>query len=72
MSLEPEVTGLLVLHSDAAALVKAMDRLIENKNLRLKMGGAGRNLTEREFNIDKVVDEHFSIYNELLATTGIH
>ncbi len=49
---------------------QAMNRLIEDVALRLSMGKAGRYLAEREFSIDKVVDAHLDIYDELLAVRG--
>jgi glycosyltransferase involved in cell wall biosynthesis len=65
-AIEPNVSGLLVPAHDAVALSKAIEELIENKELRQKMGEAGRKLAEKEYDINIVVDEHLSIYKELL------
>jgi len=65
-AVEPDVSGLLVPARNAKALAQAMERLIEDDVLRQRMGRAGRDLTEREFGIDKVVAAHLAIYQELI------
>ena len=61
----PNVTGLLVPVRDATALADAIERLLSDADLRQSMGAAGRKLAEREFGIDKVVEAHLKIYQEL-------
>ena len=39
---------------------------IENKEERINMGKIGRDLAEREFDIEKIVLEHLNIYQLLL------
>jgi len=46
-------------------LADAIQRLIENPELRQRMGQAGRELAEREFGIERVIDQHMTIYREL-------
>jgi len=65
-AIEPDVTGLLVPVRDAEALANALQLLIQDSELRQAMGRAGRALAEREFGIEKVVDAHLQIYQELL------
>lgn len=65
-AIEDGVTGLLVPVRDAGALADALQRLIENPEERRAMGRAGRDLAEREFAIENVVDAHVAIYDELL------
>ena len=65
-AIEPNVTGLLVPVRNAVALADAIQFLIENPEKRKAMGQAGRVLAEREFTIEKVVDSHLDIYNELM------
>ena len=43
------------------------NRLSEDEALRKRMGAAGRLLAEREFAIEKVVQQHLDIYAELEA-----
>ena len=59
--------GLLVPPRDATALAAAIRRLIENPDLRRRMGLAGRTRAESEFGIERVVQRHLEIYRELLA-----
>ena len=61
----PGVTGLLVPAKDPVALADAIQRLIEDPDLRHRMGKAGRELAEKEFAIEKIVNEHLEIYQEL-------
>ena len=59
--------GLLVPARDATALAAAIRRLIENPDLRHRMGVAGRVRAESEFGIERVVHRHLEIYRELLT-----
>ena len=65
-AIEPNQTGLLVPVRDSNALASAMKRLIDEPNLRHRLGKAGRILAEQEFSIEKVVAEHLNIYRNLL------
>jgi len=65
-AIEPGVTGLLVPARDAEALASTIKQLVEDHVLRQRMGIAGRRLAEREFSIEKVVDAHLAVYQELV------
>lgn len=65
-AIEPDVSGLLVPARDARALADAVLRLAKDGDLRRRMGAAGRELAEAEFDIRKVVQAHLAIYTELL------
>ena len=65
-AIEPNVSGLLIPPRNELALADALQRLIVDAELRQSMGKAGRNLAEREFGIEKVVNLHLQIYRELL------
>ncbi|YCH24509.1 glycosyltransferase family 4 protein [Pseudomonas sp. D2-5] len=67
-AIEPDVTGLLVPVRDAIALADAIERLVVDTSLRQKMGRAGRELAEREFSIENVVQQHLEIYRGLEVT----
>jgi len=71
-AIESSVTGVLVPVRDAEALANAIQDLIQNPEKRKSMGKAGRNLAEREFSIEKVVDAHLDIYDELLKSTKVN
>ncbi len=64
-AIEPNITGLLVPARNAGALADAIQQLIEDKPLRYRMGKAGRELAERKFSIEKIVDAHLEIYRSL-------
>jgi len=68
-AIEPGRTGVLVPARDPVALADALQQLIENAEVRKKMGKAGRELAEREFKIEKIVAEHLKIYRELLEAS---
>lgn len=65
-AIEPDKTGLLVPVRDCVALADAIERLIKDKELRQQMGKAGRELAVREFSIDRVVEAHMNVYQEIL------
>lgn len=62
-----DVTGLLVPVKNSDALASAIERLLNDPELCLEMGRAGRLLAEKEFEVNSVVQKHLAIYQELLA-----
>lgn len=66
-AIEPDVTGVLVPVKNASALADAIQALIESPERRLRMGKAGRELAEKAFSIDRIVEQHLAIYKELLG-----
>jgi glycosyltransferase involved in cell wall biosynthesis len=67
-AIEPGVTGLLVSVRNAESLACAIEQLLIAPERRLKMGLAGRQLAEKEFDVRAVVDKHIAIYRRLLAS----
>ena len=65
-AIEPNKTGLVVPINNAEALADAIEYLIDNPDVRKKMGAAGRALAEKDFAIEKIVAEHMKIYRKLL------
>ena len=63
----PKKTGLLVPVKDYKKLADAIEWLIENPTERIAMGREGRKFAEKEFGIEKIVQHHLDIYEELLA-----
>jgi len=59
-------TGLLVPAKDPQKLADALQWLIENPKERYEMGKAGRKFAEKEFPIEKIVQNHLNIYQELI------
>ena len=62
----PNKTGLLVPVRNPEKLADAIEWLINNPNERISMGKAGRKLAEKEFRIEKIIENHMEIYKELL------
>jgi len=63
----PSETGLLIPVRDAPALAGAIQQLVENKAIRIKMGAKARLFAEQEFDVRSVVDKHLNIYSDLLG-----
>ena len=52
------------LVKDPNTLAHAIEQLVTGSELRVRMGNAGRQLAEREFAIEKVVEQHLAIYQQ--------
>lgn len=63
---DDERTGLLVPPRDPAALRAAIDRLLADKPLRLRLGAAGRQKIVAGYSWEKVADETVAVYEEAL------
>ena len=61
--------GFLIPIKDVEALKEKLQLLIDNPDLRQKMGKAGREKAEREFSLDIVIEKHLSIYDELVSNS---
>lgn len=59
------VNGILVPVRDSELLAQAMQNLIEDPNLRTRLGIAGRRIAEQEFSMDQVIAETLSLYVHL-------
>lgn len=64
------VNGYIVEKDDVVGFAEKLSVLINDKDLRHRMGIASRKKAEREFNVDHVVDVHIKAYNELLKNSG--
>jgi glycosyltransferase involved in cell wall biosynthesis len=64
---EDGVTGVLVPQGDAQALREAITRLLENPELRRKLGVAARARVQEVASWDRVVDETLAAYEAALA-----
>lgn len=64
-AITPDETGLLIPVKDQVALANAIQKLIENPELRIQMGKAGRALAEDAFSIEQIVAQHLNIYDEV-------
>jgi glycosyltransferase involved in cell wall biosynthesis len=60
---DDEVNGLLVPVKDAPALARAMERMIDDPEMRKRMGKAGRKKVERKFDEKIVIQKILKIYD---------
>lgn len=58
------VNGFLIPIKNSAALAERLRILIEDKDLRIRMGKAAREKAEREFSLESVVNKHLEIYSK--------
>jgi glycosyltransferase involved in cell wall biosynthesis len=61
---DDEVNGLLVPVKDAPALAGAMERMINDPEMRKRMGKAGRKKVEREFDEKIVIKKILEVYDK--------
>lgn len=59
-------TGILVKVKDSKTLSVAIEKLIKNRELSIKMGIEGRKFAEKKFSITNVINSHLEIYNKLI------
>ena len=60
-----DVTGLEVPPGDHAALRAAMERLTTDREMRLRMGSAGRERVLANFTLAQMIDRHLALCGEL-------
>lgn len=58
----PDVTALVVPVKNSLSLANAIEYLANHAPIRKAMGNAARQLAERQFSIDRIVDAHMSVY----------
>lgn len=59
--------GFLVPPNSPDAISMALRKLIQDKDMIIRMGKAARAKAEKDFSINKVVDTHLRIYNQLCS-----
>lgn len=59
-------TGILVPSRDTEALAQAILKLLKNRAMAKKMGGAGRRRVETYFTLDRMIEETEILYDELI------
>ena len=68
--IQPGQSGLIVPPEDADAIATAIRRLIQDLDLRGRLGRAARDRVERHFTIEKEVARHTVMYAQLLGQDG--
>jgi glycosyltransferase involved in cell wall biosynthesis len=58
-------TGLLVPFKDARALAEAVSRLLDDDELRARMGRAGRRMVEERFDLHAITRAQLGVYRDL-------
>jgi glycosyltransferase involved in cell wall biosynthesis len=64
-------SGLLVPGGDSSELAAALERLITDRELRRRMGAAGRSRAERLFDLPAFQSAHVELYRSELARRGV-
>jgi rhamnosyl/mannosyltransferase len=62
------VTGFIVPPRDSGALAEAINQLLEDEDLRTRMGIEGRRRVEGEFTREKMARETLRLYKEVLSS----
>ena len=62
-----ERNGLLFPHDDINEMAKQILRLIENEELREKLGSQALETIKQGYTLEKVADSYIDVYNALLA-----
>jgi glycosyltransferase involved in cell wall biosynthesis len=63
-----EADAGIVLEPDIAQLVEALDKLLNDYDMRCKMGENGHRLILEKFTWDKIVDQMIRLYEEVLKS----
>lgn len=58
-------TGICIPIKNSEALAEAVKYLVEQPDLRNRMGVAGRQFAEQEFDVSSVVNKHLNLYDRL-------
>ena len=61
-----ELDGLVVNPNDVSALVRAIRTLLDDKQMRMKMGAQGRITVEKRFDINQHLENLVGIYQDLM------
>src|SRR5262249_39753353 len=67
---ENEVTGLLVPRGDAAAIAKALIRLVEDRRLAARLGEKAYIHAQRTFGMERMVGRTEAFYAQALGMEG--
>lgn len=64
-------TGFLVPPNNVSQLAEALSQVLESESLRRRMGQAGRRRVERNFMLQRKLDQTEQLYLTLLGSKGI-
>lgn len=60
-------TGLVTPPSDPAALARAIERLVVDRDLRARLAAAGRRRVTSHYALARMIDEHVALYSSLVS-----
>lgn len=63
--------GLLVKPGEAGELQRAMERLLKDEDLRLRMGRSGRSRAQREFAIEPITTRYEDLFRRAIHRAGV-
>ena len=66
-----EETGLLTTPADLRSFVGAVERLLRDEPLRLRLGAAARRRAEREFSVVRQVDSLLALWSQVLSGSRV-
>lgn len=66
-TVEDGKNGILVPTHSPEKIAEALEKLIDDESLRIKMGEYSRRKAEREYDVEKVAEKHLEIYESLLT-----
>lgn len=64
-------TGFLIKRSDPAELAEKTEMLLEDDDLRVRMGEAGKERIRSSFSIDNMINQYLSLYNKILYKISV-
>jgi rhamnosyl/mannosyltransferase len=64
------ICAVTVPPGDARAMAGALNRLLEDRELRVRLGEAGRQRVEQHFSMRAMIDATLTMYDEVLASRG--
>ncbi|MBE9466621.1 glycosyltransferase [Dyadobacter subterraneus] len=60
------VTGYLIDPKSEESLARSINNLIDDKDMNMKLGGAGLNKIRSEFSFEKMINEYIKLYQTLM------
>ena len=63
------VTGLTVPPADSESLAAAINKLLDNDDLRCRYGEAGRKRIAREFTLETMIQKTSRVYRQVLQSS---
>jgi glycosyltransferase involved in cell wall biosynthesis len=64
--IHPGINGFFAIQNDPDSFVGLTTKLLEDKNLRVKIGQQGQEFVERNFSIQNMVSAYENLYNEIV------